>query len=60
MILGPMMEEYLRRAMLISRGDATVFLLRPISATLLALSVAAVLLVAFPAIRRKRDEALQD
>ncbi|WP_066271850.1 tripartite tricarboxylate transporter permease [Hydrogenophaga palleronii] len=35
-ILGPMMEEYLRRAMLISRGDATIFLQRPISATLLA------------------------
>ena len=35
-ILGPMMEEYLRRAMLISRGDPMVFLTRPISATLLA------------------------
>ena len=37
-ILGPMLEENLRRAMLISRGDATVFLTRPISATLLALT----------------------
>ena len=35
-ILGPMMEEYLRRALLITKGDATVFITRPISATLLA------------------------
>lgn len=39
-ILGPMLEEHLRRAMLLSRGDATVFVTRPISATLLALTAA--------------------
>ena len=37
-VLGPLMEENLRRAMLIARGDATVFLTRPISATLLAIA----------------------
>jgi len=36
-ILGPMLEEYFRRAMLISRGDFSSFLTRPISGTLLAL-----------------------
>ena len=41
-ILGPLMEENLRRAMLLSRGDPTVFLTRPISATLLALGVVAI------------------
>ena len=58
-ILGPMMEENLRRAMLLSRGDPMVFVERPISAGLLLASVAAVVLVAMPAIRRRRDEALQ-
>ena len=43
LILGPMMEENLRRAMLLSRGDWSVFVTRPLSASLLA--AAAVLLV---------------
>jgi len=42
-ILGPLMEEYLRRAMLISRGDPMVFIERPISATLLAMTAALLL-----------------
>ena len=45
-ILGPMLEEYLRRALLISRGDPGIFIDRPISATLLAMT-AALLLWAF-------------
>ena len=48
-ILGPLMEEYLRRALLIARGDFTVFLASPISATCLALTAAMVLL---PLLRR--------
>ncbi|SDH83684.1 tripartite tricarboxylate transporter permease [Propionivibrio dicarboxylicus] len=59
-ILGPMMEEYLRRAMLLSRGDFTVFLTRPISATLLALSAAALALVVLPAFRKTREEAFHE
>jgi len=56
-ILGPLMEEYLRRAMLISRGDPMVFLRRPISATLLTISLLAMLLVFVPAFSKTREEA---
>ncbi|MFN3628547.1 MAG: tripartite tricarboxylate transporter permease, partial [Casimicrobiaceae bacterium] len=55
-ILGPMMEENLRRALLLSRGDPMVFLERPISATMLALSVLLLIVLALPAIRKKREE----
>ena len=37
-VLGPLMEENLRRAMLIARGDPTMFVTRPISGALLALA----------------------
>ena len=60
MVLGPQMEEYLRRAMLLSRGDPMTFIERPISAALLASAVLAMLVVASPAIRKKRDEALAE
>jgi len=56
MILGPLMEENLRRAMLIARGDPTVFLIRPISAGLLLIAVALLVLAVLPNIRKKRDE----
>jgi putative tricarboxylic transport membrane protein len=59
-ILGPMMEEHLRRAMLISKGDATVFLSRPISATMLVLALILLVTVLAPAIRQKREEAFQE
>ena len=59
-ILGPMMEEYLRRAMLISKGSATVLVTRPISATLLAISAVALVIVLLPALRKKREEAFKD
>jgi putative tricarboxylic transport membrane protein len=55
-VLGPLMEENLRRAMLIGRGDPTVFLTRPISGTLLALSLILLILSVMPAIRKKREE----
>jgi putative tricarboxylic transport membrane protein len=55
-----MMEENLRRALLLSRGDATVFLMRPISAGLLAAAVVLILVIALPNIRRKREEAFQE
>jgi len=60
LVLGPMMEEYLRRAMLLSRGDPMIFIERPISATLLSIALISLLAVSLPAIRRKRDEALQE
>jgi len=59
-ILGPLMEEYLRRALVLSRGDATVFITRPISATMLVLSAIAIAVVLAPAVRKKRDIALQE
>ncbi|NWG74395.1 MAG: tripartite tricarboxylate transporter permease [Rubrivivax sp.] len=59
-ILGPMMEENLRRALLLSRGDWTTFLSRPLSASLLAAALAMVVVVALPSIRRKREVAFQD
>jgi TctA family transporter len=58
-ILGPMMEEYLRRALLMSKGDATVLVTRPISATLLAVSAVGLVAVLLPALRAKREEAFQ-
>ena len=59
-VLGPMMEENLRRALLLSRGDPAVFVTRPISATLLALSAVLLALVFAPALRKKREEAFQE
>ncbi len=59
-ILGPMMEEYLRRAMTLSRGDPTVFFTRPISATMLLLALLALVVVLLPSIRKKREEAFQE
>jgi len=55
-VLGPMMEENLRRALLLSRGDFTVFATRPISAFLLALAVFLLIIVVLPNIRKKREE----
>jgi putative tricarboxylic transport membrane protein len=59
-ILGPMMEENLRRALLLSRGDPTVFLTRPISAVMLGVALALLLIIAAPFIRKKRAEAFQE
>ena len=59
-ILGPMMEEYLRRAMLLSRGDPSVFFTRPISLAMLLVAFVLVFLIAAPAARRKREEAFKE
>jgi TctA family transporter len=56
-ILGPMMEENLRRAMLLSRGDWSVFVTRPLSASLLAAAALLIVIVALPTVKRKREEA---
>ncbi len=55
-VLGPLMEENLRRAMLIARGDATVFLTRPISGGLMIVSAFLLTLAVLPMIRKRRDE----
>ncbi|WEX10924.1 tripartite tricarboxylate transporter permease [Chelativorans sp. AA-79] len=59
-ILGPMMEEQLRRSMLMSRGDPTVFLTEPISLSFLIVALAALLLMTAPAIARRREEAFSE
>lgn len=59
-ILGPMMEENLRRAMLLSRGDPSVFVSSPISCGLLIAAVLMVFLVAAPAFRKTREVAFKE
>jgi TctA family transporter len=59
-ILGPMMEENLRRAMLLSRGDPTVFFTRPLSLTLLLMAAALVVIVLLPQINKTREQAFQE
>jgi TctA family transporter len=54
-VLGPLMEENLRRAMLLARGDPTVFLTRPISAGFLIAATLVLVLLALPALRRRRE-----
>ena len=56
-ILGPLMEENLRRAMLLSRGDPIVFFTKPISAGFLIASIVLLVILALPNIRKKREEA---
>jgi TctA family transporter len=59
-VLGPMMEEHLRRAMLLSRGDWAVFIQRPISATMLGIAAFALALMLMPNIRKGKDKALAE
>jgi len=57
-VLGPLMEEYLRRSLIISRGDPMIFFQRPISATLLLLALIAIVAMVSPRLRRKRAEII--
>jgi TctA family transporter len=59
-VLGPLMEDNLRRAMRISGGDPTIFIHRPISLGLLIAAAILLVMVALPAIRRGREEAFQE
>lgn len=59
-ILGPMLEEHLRRAMIISSGDPSIFVTRPISAVLLAIALAMLVVVSLPSISKKREEVFVD
>jgi TctA family transporter len=59
-ILGPMMEENLRRALLLARGDWATFVTRPLSAGLLIAAAAMVLVVMLPSIRNRREEAFHE
>lgn len=60
LILGPMMEEYLRRALLLSRGDWSIFITRDISAVLLSMACLLILAVIIPAIKSARETAFKE
>jgi len=59
-VLGPMMEENLRRALLLSRGDPTVFFTRPLSLVMLLMAAGLVLLIVLPNFRKTREVAFQE
>ncbi len=59
-ILGPMMEEFLRRALLLSKGDPMVFVTRPISATMLVFAGFLLVLVLLPVFGKTREEAFKE
>jgi len=59
-VLGPLLEENLRRAMIISRGDPTVFVTRPLSLALILLAVAVLVVVFMPSVAKKREEVFQE
>ena len=59
-VLGPMMEENLRRAMTMSFGDPTTFFTRPISLGILLFTLGAVVLMALPSLRSKREKAFSE
>ena len=54
-VLGPLREQHLRRAMIISQGDPSIFFVRPISLALLVAAAIALAVAVLPAIRRKRE-----
>ena len=60
LVLGPLMEENLRRALLISRGDPLIFVQRPISATLLAMAAILVVMFVLPSFKATREEAFKE
>ncbi len=60
LVLGQLMEEYLRRAMTISRGDWSIFVTRPLSLTLLIIAAVLLVIVFLPAIAKKREEAFAE
>ncbi len=59
-ILGPMMEENLRRALLLTNGDASVFFIRPVSAAFLILAAGLIALALLPTLGRKREQVFQE
>ena len=59
-ILGPLMEENFRRAMMLSRGDPAIFIQKPISAFLLLLCAGLFVILILPTVRKKREEVFQE
>jgi TctA family transporter len=59
-VLGPLLEENLRRAMIFSRGDPSTFVTRPISAILLLIALSVLVVVFLPSVKKKREEVFQE
>jgi putative tricarboxylic transport membrane protein len=59
-ILGPMLEEQFRRTLLLSDGDFSIFLTRPLSAGLIGVTTALLVLMALPSLRKGREEAFRE
>jgi putative tricarboxylic transport membrane protein len=59
-ILGPMLEEQFRRTLLLSDGDFSIFLTRPLSAALIGVTAFLLLLMVLPNLRKSRDEAFRE
>ena len=59
-VLGPMLEEYLKRSMVLSRGSVGVFFERPLSAVFLVFAVLLLVAMILPSVRRKKNEALEE
>ena len=59
-VLGPLLEANLRRTMLITQGDPSIFVQRPISAVMLLATVGLLALMILPSFRKTREEAFQD
>jgi TctA family transporter len=59
-ILGPMLEENLRRALILSRGEYSVFFTRPISLIMLLVAFGLLILLVVPAISKKREAVFQE
>jgi putative tricarboxylic transport membrane protein len=60
LVLGPMMEEYLRRALLISLGDPSILITSPLSAAFLLAALVLLLSIAVPMIRTQREVAMKE
>ena len=58
-ILGPMLEENLRRSMLMFKGDPTIFITRPISGALLLIGAVVMVSIVFPFLRKTREEVFK-
>ena len=59
-VLGPLLEQHLRRALIISHGDPTTFVTRPVSLALLLVAGVALVLAVLPSIRRTREVVFQE
>jgi TctA family transporter len=59
-VLGPMMEENFRRALLLSRGDFTTFVTRPLSLSLLVAALLLLIIVTLPAVKKSRSQVFEE